>query len=116
MSTLQHPRPLHPFPQLVAPSNDENHPRESLTAEAALSQAQRKVIAHLKQGGRVLFDMEAGRALIYSVRQGLRQLVELTVRSLAHLVRRGWLVMIGREGRLVHYALASRQAAGLALR
>lgn len=104
MSTMRSPRPLHPFPHLIAPHE------ASLTPEAAshLSQAQRKVLGQLADGGRVLFDIEAKRALIYSVRQGLRELAELTVRTLANLVKAGWLVVTGREGRLVHYALAGR--------
>lgn len=115
MSTLQHPRPLHPFPHLV-PADAVLERSESPVADGALSQAQRQVITRLRQGGRVLFDMEAGRALVYSARQGLRQWLELSVRALAHLVRQGWLVMVGREGRLVHYALAGRQAGVAALR
>lgn len=109
MSTLQHPRPLHPYPQLVAPSIQEDGPRGPTAAMPPLNQTQRKVIAQLQQGGRVLFDMEAGRALIYSVRQGMRKLSEMTVRVLAQLVRCGWLVMVSRDGRLVQYVLAGRQ-------
>lgn len=106
MSTLLCPRPLHPFPHLIAqacvPAAREN------TGHGHLSHAQRKVLSQLTEGARVLFDMQAKRALIYG--RGLRQLAELTVRALAELVRAGWLVVTGREGRLVHYALARRLA------
>jgi hypothetical protein len=102
MSTLGCPRPLHPFPRLVAPS-DLAPPRE---ARAHLSQAQRRVVERLGPGSLVLFDIKAKRALVLNARQGLRQLAELTVRMLSDLVRLGWLRVMGREGRLVHYALA----------
>lgn len=103
MSTLGCPRPLHPFPRLVAPA-DLAPPRETPTH---LSQAQRRILELLGPGSLVLFDIKAKRALILNARQGLRQLAEFTVRMLSDLVRLGWLRVTGREGRLVQYALAA---------
>jgi hypothetical protein len=99
MSTLRSPRPLHPFPHLVAPQMPLPHGPTPPTA------AERRVLALLADGVRVLFDIEAKRALLYSVRHGLRTVGQMTVRTLARLIREGWLVMTGREGRLVHYAV-----------
>lgn len=102
MSTLDSPRPLHPFPHLLASPahNGPIHPDPR-----TISPTQRRLLGLMAQGARILFDIQAKRALVYG--RGLRELGELSVRMLAHMVRQGWVIMTGREGRLVHYTLAS---------
>lgn len=101
---VRKPRPLHPFPVIAGcrqPSSDGLH------AELhTLTRAELIVISHLKRGARILFDIEHKRALLYSFKRGVEHLAELTVRSLSSLLKAGKLIVAGREGRLVHYALA----------
>lgn len=99
------PRPLDPFPYLIRPDavrrNEPGRPRPLV-----VSAQHRRVLAHLANGARLLLDIDHRRALLYTFRQGLRHLAELTIRTVGRLVRMGLLVVTGREGRRVHYALA----------
>lgn len=110
MSTMGSPRPLHPFPHLIMPAAQDTgsgpvafNPAHKPMAQAP-TRTQRRLLDLLAKGARILFDIEAKRALILS--QGFRSAGEVTVRALADLVRRGLVVMTGREGRLVLYRLA----------
>ena len=64
------------------------------------------ILSLLRDGARLLFDIERKRALVYSFRHGVEHLLEVTVRSLSSLLRSGSLVFCGRQGRLVFYMLA----------
>lgn len=105
MSTLGSPRPLHPFPHLADPTfRPHPAPGASSVSKSAPSRHQRHLLALLAQGARILFDIEAKRALV--LYQGFKSAGEMTVRALAELIRQGLVVMTGREGRLILYALA----------
>lgn len=97
------PRPIHPFPFVAGcrPLPDDQMRLE----QRELTRAQIAILSHLQHGARILFDIEHKRALLYSFRRGIEHLAELTVRSLASLIKAGKLMVAGREGRLVHYAL-----------
>ena len=99
------PYPQHPYPVLLSTSSGAA-PAELAPSET-LSKKARQILATLHKGGRILFDMKEGRALLYRIRQGFEQIAELTVRMLATLVKQGYLVMERREGRLVHYVPAA---------
>lgn len=99
------PYPQHPYPVLLSTPTDYT-PAPSASFNP-LSKKARKIIATLRKGGRILFDMKEGRALLYRIRQGLEHVTELTVRMLATLVKQGYLIMERREGRLVHYVPAA---------
>lgn len=99
------PRPLHPFRFLgygaVCPAKS--------TPEFAtlkhINSAEQKILDMLASGARILFDINRKRALVYSFRRGFEHLREITVRTLSSLVAQGRLVMVGREGKTVHYAI-----------
>ncbi len=94
------PYPRHRYPTLLMPVL--LGPTEMEKALPA-SRQQQRILKTLRDGARVLFDVDLGRALMYRVKQGLEEVGELTVRTLAWLVRQGHLVFTGREGRLAHY-------------
>ena len=94
--------PRHAFPFLLGEYARTVSP---LDVVHPFNKAERQILSHLKQGARILFDMEQKRALVYSFKRGIEHIAELSVRALAHLVRLGMLTVSGREGRLIHYAL-----------
>lgn len=98
------PRPLHPFP-FVAGCRPIPFDHDSIEP-APLSKAQINILDQLRNGARILFDIEHKRALLYSFKRGVEHLGEVTVRSLSKLLKNGWLTVCGREGRLIHYSLA----------
>ena len=103
VSSSKRSYPKHPFPFLLG---EYTYPESSTqNMYQALNKSERQVLSHLKQGARILFDIERRRALVYSFRRGIEHIAELSVRTLGHLVRQGVLVVAGREGRLIHYAL-----------
>lgn len=98
-------RPLHPFRFLASGTVTPQKTDPQVLALKAQSAAEQKIISMLSSGARVLFDIKQKRALIYSFRRGFQSLCEITVRTLSSLVAQGKLIMVGREGRMVHYAL-----------
>lgn len=103
---IQPPYPTHstddplPLPQCVMALS----PQPSPPVQPPPSPLEMQINQWLSQGARVLFDMNKGRALIYSFRRGFEEIEDITVRMLSLLIRRGWLVCTCREGRLIHYA------------
>lgn len=94
--------PQHPLPLLTAMGCSQ-----PLTmAPANLSRQQHWILKRLRDGARILLDMDQRRALIYSCRRGMEELAQITLRTLSSLVRAGILVAVAREGRLVHYDYA----------
>lgn len=102
------PRPLHPFPFLIHEPYAKPEPRAPKAI--ALNRFERQLLDELRRGAKLMFDMKQGRALVYSWQAGLKELFEITVRTLARLVRIGRLVAVGRQERLVHYAMADTRA------
>ena len=105
---MRYSYPRHRYPFLM-------HSAERLPATCApsfpLTPAHHRIVASLKTGARVAFDTARGRALVYRIRHGMEELMELTVRTLALLVRKGILVVSERTDQWVHYAYAApRQA------
>lgn len=96
---VRRPYPRHPYPHLLCPPSTRD------IALTPLPKKARQILASLKKGARVLFDMTRGRALLYRIRHGFEEMGEMTVHMLALLVKRGYLVPTGQEGRLVHYSL-----------
>ena len=97
---IRRPYPRHPYPHLLSPlPAGQPQPIQMLPRKA------REILAALQKGARVLFDMSRGRALLYRIRHGFEQVGEMTVQMLALLVKRGYLVPNGQEGRLVHFTL-----------
>lgn len=92
-------RPLHPFPLLICGACHSSPIQPITTAE-------RTILGLLEKGNRILFDMEEKRGLVYRFCRGIETVMEITVRMLASLVKKGGVVPVGREGRLVHFALA----------
>lgn len=75
-----------------------------------LSPRHHSILNYLRSGARVLLDMDQRRALVYSFKQGVEHLAEITLRALSALIKAGMLVACAREGRLVHYSyLAPRR-------
>lgn len=100
--------PTHALPYLAHPTPEAARPVPRSALIGKLSPAQVVLLERLAQGVRVLLDVERRRALLYSFQRGAESLGELSVRMLARLVRWGYLVATGREGRLVHYGLVTR--------
>lgn len=92
------PYPRHRYPSLLSPAL-----HGPAVLAPAMSPQQERILKTLREGARVLFDVDQGRALVYRLRQGLEQVGELTVRTLAWLVRQGHLILAGRDGHLAHY-------------
>ncbi len=92
-------RPLHPFPLLIQGvcSHDSISP---------ITTAERNVLTLLRRGNKIIFDIHQKRGLVYRFCRGIETIMEISVRMLSSLVRRGEVVPVGREGRLVHFALA----------
>lgn len=72
-----------------------------------LTPAHQRILASLRGGARVLLDLSRGQAMVYRMRQGIEQVMRLTVRTLALLVRRGVLAVSNRHGSWVHYTYVS---------
>ena len=100
---MRYPYPRHRYPSLLPSA-------ERLPAPCAppvvLTPAHRRIVASLQRGAKVAFDTLRGRALVYRMHQGMEELMELTVRTLALLVRRGILVVTERTEQWVHYQYA----------
>lgn len=96
------PYPQHPFPELVS-TPVLGVPAPICEQHRQPSPKSAHILKSLATGARVLFDMNRKRALVYRFRHGLEEIVELSVRMLAWLVKRGYLVVSGREGKIVHY-------------
>lgn len=93
------PRPLHPFPLLVQGSYSHDTSRPITTAE-------RNVLELLHRGNKIVFDISQKRGLVYRFCRGIETIMEISVRMLSSLVRKGEVVPVGRDGRLVHFALS----------
>lgn len=89
-------RPQHPFPCLVSGT--------SFSAPVKLSSTHRQILYWIKKGARVLFDIRAKRAMIYTFDQGFKTLSEITVRCLSTLLKSGHLAFMAKQDHLVHYA------------
>lgn len=96
--THKKPRPEHPFPLLV---QGITHP----FAVESITSAERNVLSLLQHGNRIVFDIKQKRGLVYRFCRGIETIMEISVRMLAALVKKAGLVPVGREGRLVHFAL-----------
>ena len=99
------PRPIHPFPYL---SKGLAPPHKTIPKSRELTGAEKHVLSLLNSGAKVLFDIKAKKGLIYTFRQGVQTLMEITARMLSSLLTHGNVVAVSQEGRLVHYALAGR--------
>ena len=95
--------PRHPLPLLTALGCTADL---SLPATSRLSPHQHSILHHLRDGARILLDMDQRKALLYSFKRGIQHLAQITLRALSALVRAGVLVACSREGRLVHYSYA----------
>ena len=102
------PRPLHPFPYLV---KGQHPPYRSCPPLRSLTSAEKHILDLLNNGARVLFDIKAKKGLIYTFKQGLRTIMEITARMLSSLLHHGNVVAVAREGRLVHYGLTHQNHA-----
>lgn len=93
------PRPLHPFPLLIQGlcSNEPIHP---------ITSAEQNILSLLRSGNKIVFDIHQKRGMVYRFCRGIETVMEISVRMLSSLVRHGKVVPVGREGRLVHFALA----------
>lgn len=89
-------RPQHPFPRLAHGFVSD--------APLKLSRAHERMLKWISQGARVMFDIKAKRALIYTFDRGFKTISEITVRCLAALVRSGQLAFMAKQDHLVHYA------------
>lgn len=92
-------RPQHPFPLIV---NGSCSPSQ----HSAMTSAERSVVDLLEQGNRIVFDIQQKRGLVYRFCRGIETVMEITVRMLAALIKKGSVIPVAREGRLVHFALA----------
>jgi hypothetical protein len=92
------PRPLHPFPIIVS----NNIIKEK---GIKLNRFEVEVLKYLKNGAHLLFDMRQKKALLYSFKRGFQQICEMSVRTLSKLLYSGFVVMVARQDKLVHYNL-----------
>lgn len=98
--------PRHPYPLLLAVGPEGCRPVASGKPAKPLSPRTRGILSAMERGARLLFDTAHGRALLYRFGRGIEMVAELTVRTLALLVKRGYLARSGQDGRLIHYSLA----------
>lgn len=102
-SSLKHPPPRFSDtsspPPLDCPSTQQvewaHRPRKT--------PAQRRFSKMLRDGARVLLDLDTGKCLLYSFSNGIRVLGTLTIRMLSQLLRIGDLVLASRENRWIHF-------------
>lgn len=95
--------PQHPFPLISVAGNDQ---RLEFQHDLKLSKQQQWLLAHIRQGARILLDMTHKRALLYSFKRGIEHLTEITIRALSGLLKAGFIAPTAREGRLIHYGYA----------
>ena len=95
--------PKHAFPCLFStfpPSHSVQPPR-------GISRHQKRVLHALSQKGTtVIFDAEQRKALLVRAAQGLQSMLSMGVRTLAWLVKHGYLVLVHRQGSYAHYTYA----------
>ncbi len=94
-------RPKHAY-RFIA--NNMANPDTVTPQSITLSSSDRQIMALLADGAFLLFDMQHHRALLYRMRGGMQQLAELTVRSIAKLVRLGLITLLHQSGHLLHFA------------
>lgn len=102
--------PQHRCPQLAARDNAVLAAPPNSTSPMSLTRAHQRVLNTLRGGARVLLDLSKGKAMVYRMSQGIEQIMALTVRTLATLVRQGVLVISERHGQWVHYTYAPQHA------
>lgn len=98
-------KPKGPFPYLVASQPLTRRHTVAHPHPVVLNRFQKTILEAMGKGAHLLFDTEAKRGLLYSFRRGVAQLAELSIRTLAAMVKEGLLHVSGHEGRLIHYAL-----------
>lgn len=57
----------------------------------------------LRNGARVLLDLDTGKCLLYSFSNGVKVLGTMTIRMLSQLLKLGDLVLAARENRWIHF-------------
>lgn len=102
--------PQHRCPQLAARDTALLAAQPTQTSPRPLTRAHQRVLNTLRGGARVLLDLSKGKAMVYRMRQGIEQVMALTVRTLSALVRQGVLVISERHGQWVHYTYAPQHA------
>lgn len=90
-------RPLHPFPLLIS--------GRCVPTNTPMTAAERDVLLLLKNGNRIVFDIQEKRGLIYRFSRGIETVMEISVRMLAALVKKCGLIPVSREGKFVHFIL-----------
>lgn len=103
---LRYSYPQHRCPHLVSTPDAFLAPPSQPLSAAGLTPAHQRVLNTLRKGARILLDLSKGKAMVYRMRQGIEQVMVLTVRTLSTLVRQGVLVISERHGQWVHYTYA----------
>ncbi len=103
---LRYSYPQHRCPHLVSTPDTLLVSPTPPQSAAGLTPAHQRVLNTLRKGARILLDLSKGKAMVYRMRQGIEQVMVLTVRTLSTLVRQGVLVISERHGQWVHYAYA----------
>jgi hypothetical protein len=109
MTLKRHPNaPRHACPFLAQAVPSPHHRLD--TFPESHSSAEHKIIQWLKQGAQILLDLKVRRAVVLHASSGWNPLMEITIRMLGILVRRGFLIRTGGTGSLVQYAQPGRAA------
>lgn len=95
-------RPLHPF-RFVAHGNTSPVQSHASVRSAKITPKQKSILNMISSGARILFDIKAKRAMVYSWSRGFQMLNEITVRFLASLLRSGQIVRVAQDNNLVHF-------------
>lgn len=91
-----------PFPNLLNEDTFLSSP--SITLQE-LTKYQRYIIHNLKRGAEILLDLRQKQALLYTVKNGIKKLSKISIRTLSSLIRNGILQINNREGNRIYFII-----------
>ena len=96
-------RPEHPFKYLAS---GYTNPKKQNNLQEYDTPAQKNILNHLKKGARLIFDIKEKRGLIYNFKKGINAILEVTVKMLSDLIKKGYIKIARKEGKVIHYVWA----------
>lgn len=90
-----------PFPHLL---NEDMFSTHS-TILTDLTKYQRYIIHNLKRGAEILLDLKRKKALLYIVKNGIKKLSKISIRTLSSLIKKGIIHINNREDNRVFFTV-----------
>lgn len=91
-----------PFPHLL---NEDTFLSSPSTNLKSLTKYQRYIIHNMKRGAEILLDISRKQALLYTVKNGIKKLCKISIRTLSSLIRNGIIHINNREGNRVFFVI-----------